>query len=68
MYFFVGNVKNMTHMLLKEPEQEDPYEFQDLIINQSEKGLKNLLLEIIEISRFNRIFKTGYGGECKING
>ena len=55
-------------MLLKEPEQEETYEFQDLIINQCEEGLRKLLLEAIESFRFNRIFKFGCGGRCKING
>ena len=57
----------MTQMLSKEPEQEETYEFQDSIINQSEEGLKNLLLEAIESSRFNRIFKFGCRGGCQKN-
>jgi len=61
-------VKNVSQMLLKEPEQEGSNKFQNLIINQSEEGLNNLLLEAIEITRFNGIFKFEGGGRCKING
>jgi len=46
----------MTQMLLKKPEQEEIDEIIGFFIKRSKERLKNLLLEAIERSRFNRIF------------
>lgn len=46
----------MTQMLLKKPEQEEIDEIIGFFIKRSKERLKNLLLEAIEGSRFNRIF------------
>jgi hypothetical protein len=53
-------------MLLKKPNQEKNCEFQDLIKLPEEEGnrLRILLLEAIEISRFNKIFKLEHERRC----
>jgi len=56
----------MAQMLLKTPEREEINEIKGLNIERSKEGLKRLLLEAIESSRQDKIFKNRCR-KCKTN-
>jgi hypothetical protein len=56
----------MAQMLLKTPEREEINEIKGLNIERSKEGLKSLLLEAIESSRQDKIFKNRCR-KCKTN-
>ncbi len=59
-------VEKMAQMLMKKPEKENINITNSVIIKRSNRGLKILLKEAIESSRFEMIFNYRCG-RCKIN-